>query len=76
MVGSKCRDFKSREVSNVNAPSVLMLKVRVLHKHLPDCAGASKSQNRASILKDQEITVAKILPAKSILRTHSFQYKK
>ena len=39
------------------------------HKHLPDCHGASKSQIRSSILKDQEITVARIRQAKSVLWT-------
>ena len=40
---------------------------RVLYKHLPDYSGASKSQIQASILKDQEITVARIGQAKSVL---------
>ena len=37
-------------------------------------AGASKSQIRASILK--EITVAQIGQAKSVLCTYEFQYQK
>ena len=32
---------------------------RVLHKHLPDCPGASKSQIGARILTDQEIKLPK-----------------
>ena len=34
--------------------------IRMLHKHLPDCPGASESQIRASTLKDQEIIVAQL----------------
>ena len=37
--------------------------------------GASKSQIWASILKDKEITVARIRQAKSALWTYDFQYK-
>ena len=38
--------------------------------------GASRNQIRASILKDQEIIVARIGHAKSVLWTYDFQYKK
>ena len=38
--------------------------------------GASKSQIRASTLKDQEITVARIGQAKSVLWTYNFQDEK
>ena len=38
-------------------------------KHLPDLPRASESQTWASILKDQEITVARIGQAKSVLWT-------
>ena len=34
-VGSKCRDFKNREVSNVNAPTLEFLKMSVLDKLIP-----------------------------------------
>ena len=51
--------------------------LRVLHiKHLPDCPGASKNQIWASILKDQEITVARIGQVKSVWWTYDFQYEK
>ena len=56
----------------------LYKKGRVLHKHLPNYLprpGASKSQIRASILKDQEITVARFGQAKRvILWPYDFQY--
>ena len=49
---------------------------RVLHKHLSDCPGASKSQIWASILKDQEKTVAQIRQAKNELWAYNFQFTK
>ena len=44
-------------------------------KHLPDCPVQVKVSFRASILKDQKITVARIWQAKSVLWTYNFQYK-
>ena len=48
---------------------------KVLHKHLPDCPGASKSQIRASILKHQEMTVARIGQAKSLLWRYMYDFQ-
>ena len=36
MVGSKCRDFKNREVSNVNAPNVQYFEIYLVKSTVKD----------------------------------------